>query len=184
MQPSTAVDDALEAFVTETTRLREALDQRRLGVVSGPAAETAADIVAFTGVLQDTWVQTASAIEAETAAIASALGPIDWDPDPERVARAAEIHAAAWPGQDIRRLLACYKAWFYFARIYQDILYDALNRTILGSVPGGPSMGNALKKETNPVRVVLQVIRLRDIAVGLDQTANVAAVAAARLLPG
>lgn len=110
-------DAAVRDFDAAARRLREELDRLPVFKVSGPAAETAADIIAFSSVLRDTYVAAAEAIEAETEALAEALGPIGSLPDPERLARVHEIHAANWPGQHVRRLLASYKAWFYFMSI-------------------------------------------------------------------
>jgi len=97
---------------------------------------------------------TASAIDAETSAIAEAMGPIEHVFDAGRLQPVHEIHAANWPGPHIRSLLAAYKAWFYFARIYQDMLYGAVRRTLPGTT-GSPTMNSAVKA-MNPVGAVLR----------------------------
>jgi hypothetical protein len=142
-----AFDAALAEFEAAHTAMREELDRSRAFTISGPATETACDVVAFSSLLRDTYIATGDAIDDETAAMAQ-----EWAAG--RFARASEIHAAAWPSRDIRRLLAAYKAWFYFGRIYQDMLFRAIGRTVVE--PAGYGMKNALNR-TNPVRRALDV---------------------------
>jgi hypothetical protein len=99
----------------------------------GGAIENAADVVAFSSVLRDVSAATMTAIDGWDVT-APAPGP--------------------WPALDVRRLMAAFKAWFYFARIYQDMLYRVLARSVRGMESGGGSMKNALR-ENNPVRAVL-----------------------------
>jgi hypothetical protein len=48
-----------------------------------------------------------------------------------------------------RRLATAYKAFFFFVRAYQDVMYCLLNNSSSGS------MGSAFKNEHNPIRVYL-----------------------------
>lgn len=111
-------------------------------------AETAIDIAAFSSILREVYLTTGDAIDAETAAMAEAFAS-----GHHNVAH--ELHASAWPSRHIRRLLASYKAWFYFTRIYQDLLYGAISRSIAGV--SGRRM-NAVLNEQNPVRLLLDVL--------------------------
>ena len=158
-------DVALAEFEGATARLREELERRQAFRIAAPLAETATDVVAFSGILREVYFVTRNAIDTETEAMVGAMGAPTGDPTDllEQLGHALrERPTEAWPTPHIRRLLASYKAWSYFMRIYQDWLYGALMGILTLNYPKNPLMKKALaepkrKKDRNPVRAFLDL---------------------------
>ena len=155
-------DVALADFEGVTARLRGELERRQAFGIAGPLAETATDIVAFSGILREVYSVTRDAIDTETEILFGAIGPIGDPPNMlEQLGHALrERPTELLPTPHIRRLLASYKAWSYFVRIYQDWLYGALMGILTGNYPRNPLVKKALaepkrKKDRNPVRAFL-----------------------------
>ena len=157
-------DVALADFDVVTANLRDELERRQAFRIAGPLAETALDIVAFSGILREVYVITCGAINTETEAVFGAMGrtsdPSDLLEQLGRVLR--ERPSGTWPTRDIRRLLASYKAWSYFMRIHQDWLYGAVMGILTLDYPNNPLMKKALaepkrRKDSNPVRAFLDL---------------------------
>ncbi len=157
-------DVALAEFEVVTARLREELEHRQAFRIASPLAEAATDIVAFSGILREVHIVARDAIDKETGAISGAIGRIGDPPDLlEQLGRAmSERPTEISPTPHTRRLLAGYKAWSYFMRIYQDWLYGALMGILTGNYPERPLMKKALaepkrKRDRNPVRAYLDL---------------------------
>ena len=162
-------DVAPADFEVVTANLREELERRQAFRIAAPLAEAATDIVAFSGILREVYAATRDAIDTEAEAVFGAIGRIGDQPDLlEQLGRVLrempvrESRTELWPTRDIRRLLASYKAWSYFMRIYQDWLYGALMGVLTGNYPKSPLMKTALaepkrKKDRNPVRAFLDL---------------------------
>ena len=158
-------DIAVADFEEATARLREELEHRQAFRIAGPLAETATDIVAFSGILTEVYSVTREGIDTETEAMIGAMRTPSGDPADllEQLGHALrERPTELSPTRDIRRLLASYKAWSYFMRIYQDWLYGALMGILTLNYPNNPLMRKALaepkrKKDRNPVRAFLDL---------------------------
>ena len=67
-------DVALADFEGVTARLRGELERRQAFGIACPLAETATDIVAFSGILREVYSVTRNAIDTETEALFGAMG--------------------------------------------------------------------------------------------------------------